>query len=148
MERKGSSLSVQLCPRVVDREDQISHLEDQALKCLAEHRISHFFFLDTALPTLVRRCLRKGERHFAVRFSRFEGHDFVAPFVGKADWVWVDCFDAVPVSKTDVETLAAKFKVCLVSPELHQGSLDTLSAFRPLTPFAHAICTKEPSRWS
>ncbi len=123
-------------------------LEDQVLQCLAEHRVTQFFFLDTALPTLVRRCLRQGERHFAIRYSQFEGHEFVAPFIDKADWVWVDCFDAVPVALESVEKLAGNFKVCLVSPELHHASLDKIRAFLPLARFADAICTKEPSRWS
>jgi hypothetical protein len=133
-------------PLLVNTKEDL--LEDRVLEYLSEYRVTRFFFIDTAVPTLVRRCFLQGERHFSVRFSKYEGEGFVEPFVGKSEWVWVDCFYGSPVAISAVEWLASKFKVCLASPELHGGGLDSIAAFRPLARFANAVCTKHPERWA
>lgn len=123
-------------------------LEDAVLEALRRFKVTSFFFVDTPLPTLVRRCWQQNEPHFAVRLSLVEKSDQVSAFEGKADWVWVDCFDRKPVGVEEVERLAGKFKICLVSPELHGGCALDIEPFRSLLPYADAICTKDPSQWN
>jgi hypothetical protein len=123
-------------------------LEDSILRVLSKYSIEKFFFLDTALPTLVRRCLKQNESHFAVRYSAYEGLDFVLPFAGKAKWVWVDCFDRKAVDAADYEKLRSLFQVCLVSPELHGGTPEEIPPFREYASNANALCTKNPQLWN
>ena len=40
----------------------------------------------------------------------------VNKFTNKLDWVWVDTFNELPISKANLETIK-KFKCCLVCPE-------------------------------
>jgi hypothetical protein len=122
-------------------------LEDRALEMCHETGVAEVLFLDTSLPTLVRRLDRgEGERYF-VRASRAEPPEALRGFRGKARWAWVDCFDGEPMPAAEVSTLARDFRICLVSPEMHGQSLDQVSRFEPLFPLADAVCTKDPRRW-
>jgi len=126
-------------------------LEERVLELLRREGVTNFFFLDTAFPTLVRRSgtesNRLGEPHFAVRVSRYEP---VQPELFQtlaAEWAWVDCFGAEPLALAVLAALPSRVRVCLVSPELQQGSVDGLEKFRPLVSRADAICTKKPEEW-
>jgi hypothetical protein len=115
---------------------------------LGEAGIDNWFFLDTALPTLVKHCKFNGNRKFAVRLSAHEPPQAIEAFRGHAAWVWVDCFKGEPVSPDWVASLKPDFKVCLVSPELQQQDLAAnLMRFAGLYNLADAICTKKPEVW-
>lgn len=114
-------------------------------KCL-DHNVQNFFFLDTALPTLVKWSLRNGENRFACRLSVYEPVESVMPFAGKVQWLWVDCFEGIPLSRELVEVLRKNFRICLVSPEL-QGVPLSDPFIRQLRDIADAVCTKQPQRW-
>ena len=122
-------------------------LEADVLRRLEARGIADFFFLDTTVPTQVRWALGQGEARFAVRLSRHEPPASLAPFRGHAEWVWVDCFDGVPLSTDTVAEAARDFRVCLVSPELQGAPLSALDAFAGLWPLADAVCTKAPDAW-
>lgn len=122
-------------------------LEDRALALCAQAGVSNVLFLDTALPTLVKRASRgEGERFF-VRVSRDEPVEAVRAFRGKVRWAWVDCFDGAPMPAAEVERLRPDFRVCLVSPELQGRPLAELANFGALFPLADAVCTKDPGAW-
>lgn len=123
-------------------------LEARAIEVMREAGLSNFFFLDTALPTLVKWTrLEQRPAAFAIRYSRFEGTESLETFRGRAEWVWVDCFDGVPVDVGPLHQFQRDFKFCLVSPEL-QGVIDAdLQPFAKLYAMADAICTKAPARW-
>ncbi len=123
-------------------------LENRVEELLAKYQIENYCFLDTVLPTLVKKTHFEAKNRFAIRFSTYEPDIFVNCFKGKADWVWVDCFQGKPVSEKLVKGLKNNFKVCLVSPELHGRSLrENLTSFLPLYEIADAICSKEPNVW-
>lgn len=123
-------------------------LENRCLELLAKFRIENYFFLDTALPTLVKRACIEANPHFAVRLSCYEPLSSLMSFREKARWVWVDCFGGEPVSPEIVRRAREAFKVCLVSPELQGQPLDgTLGHFQEIYSMADAICTKTPARW-
>jgi hypothetical protein len=122
-------------------------LEEAVLGLLKQHKAKHYFFLDTAFPTLVRWTLRNKKRSFALRYSRFEHAANLAPFRGKADWLWVDCFDGKPVAAAPLRKLKRYFKICLVSPELQGAPAENLSKFKALQSLADAVCTKRPDLW-
>lgn len=124
-------------------------LERRILDCVERHRIRNFFFLDTALPTMVRLSAQ-GERHFAVRYSEFEPLPFVLKFAGRVDWVWIDCFRR-PLAEIGVyDCLRRQFRTCLVSPELEGHSPSAISLYGDLLRHAQpdAICTDFPDPWT
>ncbi len=73
----------------------------------------------------------------------------VLSLVGKAEWVWVDCFTRMPLDRAAYEKLAGKFRLCIVSPELQGYPVDTISEFKTmLIGFEiDAVCTKRPDLW-
>jgi hypothetical protein len=122
-------------------------LENQILELLDQNQISNFFFLDTTIPTLVKWAVKSKLSNFAVRYSHYEPTESVTIFQGKADWLWVDCFDGNPVNADIILRLKKNFKICLVSPELHGQPTDQIANFSLLYGAADAICTKNPSEW-
>lgn len=123
-------------------------LEDRIEALIKKYGIESYCFLDTVLPTLVKQTQFQQKRHFAVRFSAYEPQSFAECFKGKADWVWVDCFQGRPVSPELVKELKKDFKVCLVSPELHGHPLrENLIRFFALYELSDAVCSKEPQVW-
>lgn len=126
-------------------------LEDRALELLHYYKVTNFFFLDTAFPTLIRcssaTTSRSADSRFAIRVSKYE---HVQPALFQtlaAGWVWADCFGAEPLGLETLNSLPSRVRVCLVSPELQQGSLDDLLNFKDLISRVDAICTKQPSAW-
>jgi hypothetical protein len=119
---------------------------------MKKKNIEDFFFLDQSFPFLLKTA-SQGERRCAARVSEFESIDTVLTLTKKVDWVWVDCFTRFPLSGEESERLRlAGFKLCLVSPELHQRSapeeipaLRALLIERRIVP--DAVCTKMPERW-
>jgi hypothetical protein len=127
-------------------------LEARLLELMRLHGIANFFFLDQALPTLVRMA-REGEKRCAVRVSEFESVETAMRFAGKVDWIWVDCFTRFPLAPEESARLVnAGFRLCLVSPEL-QGRADPgeIAAMRDLIARQRhavaAVCTKRPDLW-
>lgn len=127
-------------------------LESQLIPLMRSSGIDDYFFLDQSFPFLVKWA-NAGERRCAVRVSEFESIETALTLAGKIDWVWVDCFTHFPLNYEDAQRLKnAKFKLCLVSPEL-QGreaekeipALIQLIYERGIQ--ADAVCTKRPDLW-
>jgi hypothetical protein len=123
-------------------------LEMRVIELMRKYQIENYCFLDTVLPTLIKKTQYEANPKFAIRLSAFEPRSFVDRFRGRAEWIWVDCFQGVPLKPQDLEPFQEDFKICLVSPELHGKSLpDHLSQFTPLLDGADAVCTKDPDLW-
>ncbi|MBF0175272.1 MAG: hypothetical protein HQL63_00270 [Magnetococcales bacterium] len=127
-------------------------LEQALLEIMAQRGIHDFFFLDQSFPFLLKTA-RSGETRCAVRVSEFETVATALALGGMVDWVWVDCFTRFPLTEHDVRQLGeARFKLCLVSPEL-QGRFDPeeIRSLRATLQSMHlspaAVCTKFPQRW-
>lgn len=124
-------------------------LEDQISSLLTKHGITEYFFLDTAFPTLVKWVETKKEKRFALRLSHYEPIEQVRLFIGKASWLWVDCFQGQMVDINWLKELKKSFKICVVSPELQGQDLALIEEHKKaLSPFADAVCTKRPDLWS
>lgn len=122
-------------------------LEERAIELLGKYGVRNYFFLDTAFPTLVRHSLKLRNRCFAARVSKYEPVEFVLSFDGYIEWAWVDCFDGHPLDVGELAPLKGKFRLCLVSPELQNQPLETISKFKDLAGTCEAICTKSPDSW-
>jgi hypothetical protein len=123
-------------------------MEERILSLMEKHAIENYFFLDLSLPFLIK-YMRKGVRKIAVRFSEYEPIEFVMKFAGKVEWVWVDCFNDLPLTKNNYQLLKTHFKICLVSPELQGYDVGRIEDFK--TQLADmsidAVCTKCPDLW-
>lgn len=122
-------------------------LEARALEILSRSSLKNYFFLDTALPSLVQWAGVRRNSNFAVRISRYEDRRLAEVFAGKAEWLWVDCFGGIPMEPAQIADLKCSFRICLVSPELQGASTERICDFRELYPLADAICTKRPEIW-
>ena len=128
-------------------------LESRILELLREHRIKNFFFLDQTFPFLVKHSGLLN-RQCAVRFSEFESIDTVVKAAQFARWTWVDYFTRFPLTFDYYNILKElKYKICLVSPELHGHNPDKY--IPELRSYIHAnllsidaVCTKRPDLWS
>ena len=123
-------------------------IEEEVLRLLHKYAVTNYFFLDLSLPYLIK-YMRKGEHNIAVRFSEYEPLEFVMAFKGKVDWVWVDCFHHMPLTKDIYHQLKEHFKICLVSPELQGYELSKIELFKTQLKGMEidAVCTKRPDLW-
>jgi hypothetical protein len=93
-------------------------IEERAIQMLEEKGITTFFLLDCGMPA-IQKLVRKGERRLAIRFSEWEPLELAEALQGLVDWVWVDVFSRLPLTKEIAWTLRSwGYKLCLVSPEL------------------------------
>jgi len=97
------------------------------------------------LPMIVKMA-KEGERRIAIRYSEYESIETVLAFRGMVNWVWIDCFTRLPITREIYKTLKqSDFKLCLVSPEL-QGRVEDLEKYKSKLDedgiILDAICTK------
>lgn len=123
-------------------------MEQRLIDLMDKHKIGDYFFLDLSLPFMIK-YIRKGVSKMAVRFSEYEPMDFVMKFAGKVEWVWVDCFNDLPLNSENYEVLKKHFKFCIVSPELQGYDVSRIAEFKTLLSNMEidAVCTKKPELW-
>jgi len=126
-------------------------LENKIIDILSINNINSFFFLDQSFPFIIK-TLNKGENRLALRVSEFESIETALNFKNKAQWIWVDIFSKFPLSKYEYKKLKdAKFKLCLVSPELqklnHISIVNLKSYLKEENILFDAVCTKKPELW-
>ena len=95
------------------------------------------------------RMIGTGEKRVAVRFSEYESMETALSLAGKAEWVWVDCFTKMPLTKDTYKELSKHFKICIVSPELQGKDVKEIMVYKEmLKPFKiDAVCTKRTDLW-
>jgi hypothetical protein len=124
-------------------------LEPHIAALADKYGIGNYFFLDTALPTLVKLS-RAGIRKAAVRLSEYEPLDFAMRFAGLVDWVWVDCFTRLALDPRSYASIRKHFRICIVSPELQGHGRAAIGTYRELLRSMppDAVCTDFPAEWS
>lgn len=99
-------------------------IEPYVLEELNKAGITDFFFLDCSFPMIIKLS-NMGCKNIAVRFSEYEGIDTIFALEGRVQWVWVDSFFTLTMTKEIAEKLhESGFKLCLVSPELQGRALE------------------------
>lgn len=123
-------------------------IEKETLLLLKEYNLKDYFFLDLSFPSLIKLS-KGGEKNIAVRFSEYESIEQSISLKNMVKWVWVDCFNNLPIDDRNYEMLKKHFKLCIVSPELQNHSTDRISEFKKvLSKYdIDAICTKVPEIW-
>ena len=132
-------------------------IEEECISMMNSYEIKNWFFLDMSMPFLVKYSLLTqsanpilSPENLAVRFSEFEPLEYALSFTGKAGWVWIDCFNELPLTNEIYKQLKQSgFKICLVSPELQGHSLEQIPVFKDLIQDMEidAICTKRQDLW-
>ena len=123
-------------------------IEEEVLKLVKKYNVPDYFFLDTSIPFMVK-YINRGWTKFAVRFSEYEPLELALKFKDKVEWVWVDCFTFLPLTKESYTQLKKHFKICLVSPELQGHPISMIEDFKKqIKGFdIDAVCTKHPDVW-
>lgn len=123
-------------------------VEARVLEEAARNGIDDFFFLDCSVPAAAKLS-REGETRIGVRYSEIEPLEGVMAWVGRASWVWVDCFTRFPTDAAAWANIKDHFRVCLVSPELQSHDEQTSAALRASLEGLDydAVCTKRPEVW-
>ena len=63
--------------------------------------------------------------------SDYEGFETITKIKHLAKWAWVDCFKRIPLDEKKYKLLKKyKYKICLVSPELHRRSISNKNFFK------------------
>ena len=125
-------------------------LEEIILKELSAKPINNYFFLDQALPSVIRSI--KLKHSVAARISEFEKFTWTSEIA--PSWIWIDCFsgnwDFLDQELERISKLS--IKTCLVSPELqgrfdHSETMNLKSILNNHNYVPDAVCTKESSKW-
>jgi hypothetical protein len=133
-------------------------IEEKCIKLLNQYKIERWFFLDMSMPFFVKYANLAFEKkipgfntdNLAVRFSEYEAEEYAMGFTNKAGWVWVDCFNELPIDRVKIQKFQnAGFKVCIVSPELQRHNLKMIEEIIEKTGNRFdAVCTKHPEIWA
>ncbi|MSR80727.1 MAG: hypothetical protein EXS11_08375, partial [Gemmataceae bacterium] len=120
-------------------------IEFRIIHLLERYKVMNYFFLDCSFP-MIRKMISQGENQIAVRFSEFEPIESALALSDQVKWVWIDCFTKMPLTKQSYVQLKAKYKLCLVSPELQGQPIANIKSFNDLLePYPmDAVCTKSP----
>lgn len=125
-------------------------IENTVISACEKQGITNFFLFDLSFPALFN-LQKRGENRVALRVSDMEAYQTISLFEGKVDWVWLDAFQSYSFINEALPHLK-KFKLCLVSPELHLHRNDSIvnTMRNEILQFGiefDAICTKVPSQW-
>ena len=131
---------------------KVEGLEEPLILLMKKYNIKNFFFLDQSFPFLIKTILI-GEKRTSIRVSEYESIETALKLSGKAEWVWVDFFNYFPLDyKSFLKLKEARFKLCLVSPELQGHSykkVDHLkNEIKKMQINFDAVCTKNPNLWN
>lgn len=126
-------------------------LEEKVLKYLRRYNIKSFFFLDQSMPSIIRN-IQKGIPNCAIRVSEYEPIQVPLYLEGKINWVWLDIFTKFSLTNKEFKILKnAKYKICLVSPELQEyNNIEIYNLQKHIKKeeiFFDAVCTKFPDKW-
>lgn len=127
-------------------------LEPEVTSLLRTHSVKNYFFLDQAMPTLIKRGLA-GIRDSAIRFSEYESIETVIKLANLSSWVWIDFFHSPKLDVGLIQVLKnLQLKVCLVSPELHGiERSEEIQVIKKRLGKAiasiDAVCTKNTESW-
>jgi hypothetical protein len=112
---------------------------------LDQFEIKDYFFLDSSIPMIVRYGPQLGYK-FSIRVSEYELVNSALKMKDFANWIWVDCFEKLSINRDDYLTLKnVGFKLCFVSPELHDDSrniIDFIEHLKKLDIAPDMVCSK------
>ena len=104
-------------------------IEHRVLETIKKFNVKKYFFLDSSFP-MIHLLSNKNQKNIALRFSEFESIETILNMRNKVNWIWVDCFTKLPITKESYQKLKKEgFKICMVSPEL-QGQKEKIKEYK------------------
>lgn len=128
-------------------------VEEKTIKLFKRFKIKNYFLLDSSFPQIIR-LIKKKHSKIAIRSSFYENIETAKKLMKKIKWVWYDTFFGLPKNLQEFITLKKYgFKICLVSPELHNLSIrnnNKIIQKLKKNKLIDAVCTKKKyfSSWS
>ena len=105
-------------------------IEPRILKILKKFKIKNYFFLDCSFPALMN-LVKIGNNNIALRISDYESFNTLTNMKYLVKWVWIDCFKNIPLNEKNYKLIKKyKYKICLVSPELHGRKINNDKFFK------------------
>lgn len=122
-------------------------IETAVAELLKKYGIKDYFLLGMTLPWSIK-LINSGMRNISFHFSEIEPLGTAKNMVGKADWVWVDCFTKLPFDMESYSFLKRHFKICLGSPDMLGRKQDIKTYKEQLKEMpVDAVCTDYPELW-
>ncbi len=104
-------------------------IEHRVLETIKKFNVEKYFFLDSSFP-MIHLLSNDNQKNIALRFSEFESIETILNMRNKVNWIWVDCFTKLPITKESYQTLKKEgLKICMVSPEL-QGQKEKIKEYK------------------
>lgn len=128
-------------------------IEEKTIKLFKRFKIKNYFLLDSSFPQIIR-LIKKKHSKLAIRSSFYENIETAKKLKKKIKWIWYDTFFGLPKGLQEFITLKKYgFKICLVSPELHNLSISNNNKILQKlkkNKLIDAVCTKKKyfSSWS
>ena len=113
-------------------------VEWRLMEIMKQHNITEYMFLDSSIP-MIHKLIKEGEHRIAIRVSELEPIQLAEKFIGKVDWLWIDCLTDYPQGLLEHQDTLGYFKLCLVSHSLHGRSLVIDPS---ILQQVHAVCEK------
>ncbi len=120
-------------------------IEDEVINVFNRFNIKNYFFLDSSFPKIIDLINRKFKK-IAIRVSCYEGFDVAKKLKNKVNWIWFDTFKGMPKKSELIFLKKLKYKICLVSPELHGKTVcNKKKIIKDIIKLklVDAVCTKE-----
>lgn len=121
-------------------------IERRAIDIVENAGIKDYYLLNVNFP-FIMKLAKTGFRKMSVRFSDFESVDACLAMKSKADFVWVESFKKLSLTKEVYKKLSKHFHLSLVSPELYGRNEIDLYKKRLEGMEIHSVCTDYPDKW-
>jgi hypothetical protein len=105
-------------------------IEIECLELMKRYNMTNYFFLDSSFPMVNLVNKKYNNNNFASRYSEYECIEFTEKIKDMVKWIWIDCFNYLPLTKDIYEKIKQMGKkICIVSPEL-QGQPEKILEYR------------------
>ncbi|MBI2578457.1 MAG: hypothetical protein HYW26_01970 [Candidatus Aenigmarchaeota archaeon] len=121
-------------------------IERRAIDIVENAGIKDYYLLNVNFP-FIMKLAKTGFRKMSVRFSDFESADACLAMKNKADFVWVESFSKLALTKEVCKKLSRHFRLSLVSPELYGRNEIEIYKKKLKGMDIHSVCTDYPDKW-
>lgn len=121
-------------------------IEKRVIELAADAGVEDYYLLNVNFPVIVKLA-KTGFSKMSIPFSEFQSIETCLNMKGKVDFVWVESFNSLALTKDVHDKLAKHFKLSLVSPELY--GRQEIERYRQLLKGMkiHDVCTDFPEKW-
>ena len=120
-------------------------IEFKILNLISKYKIKDYFFLDSSFP-MIRLLIKKNIKNIACRVSDEEDLKTAINLKNKIKWIWFETQFTFKKSYSKLRKLKKnKFKICIVSPDLHKKKIKFIKSeisYLKKSNLIDAVCVK------